>query len=51
MFVTLDKAETKMDLEGWVTLNNQSGAQYTNAQMKVVAGEVNIVQPRAQVRA
>jgi len=42
--VTMDKAETKMDLEGWVTLNNQSGAQYSNAQMKVVAGEVNIVQ-------
>ncbi len=43
--VTLDKTETKLDLEGWVTLNNQSGAQYTNARMKVVAGEVNIVQP------
>jgi len=41
--LTLDKAETNMDLEGWVTLNNTSGAQYTNAQMKVVAGEVNIV--------
>jgi len=47
--VTLDKTETKLDLEGWVTLNNQSGAQYTNAQMKVVAGEVNIVQPERQV--
>ena len=43
--VTLDKAETKMDLEGWVTLNNKSGAQFTNAQMKVVAGEVNVVRP------
>ncbi len=41
--VTLDKSETKMDIEGWVTLNNQSGAQYSNAQMKVVAGEVNVV--------
>lgn len=47
--VTLDKTETKLDLEGWVTLNNQSGAQYTNAQMKVVAGEVNIVQPEMRM--
>ena len=45
--VTLDKAETKIDLEAWVTLNNQSGAQYTSAQMKVVAGEVNVV-PRGR---
>ncbi len=43
--VTLNREETKIDLEGWVTLNNQSGAQYTDAQMKVVAGEVNVVQP------
>lgn len=48
--VTLDKSETKADIEGWVTLNNQSGAQYANAQMKVVAGEVNIV-PQLNLRA
>ena len=48
--VTLDKSETKADIEGWVTLNNMSGAQYANAQMKVVAGEVNVV-PRMNVRA
>lgn len=45
--VTLDRAETKMDLAGWVTLNNQSGAQYANAQLKLVAGEVNRA-PRAE---
>lgn len=43
--LTLNKEETAMDLEGWVTLNNQSGATYKNAQMKLVAGEVNVVQP------
>lgn len=43
--VSLDKAEKKLHIEGWVTLNNQSGAQFTNAQLKVVAGEVNVVQP------
>ena len=40
--VTLDKTETKIDIAAWVTLNNQSGTQYTNAQLKLVAGEVNV---------
>ena len=43
--ISLDRSDTKMDLEGWVTLNNQSGAQYTDAQLKLVAGDVNIVEP------
>ncbi|MBI5094284.1 MAG: hypothetical protein HZB26_17820, partial [Candidatus Hydrogenedentes bacterium] len=47
--VTLDKGEAKLDLAGWVTLNNQSGATYTNAQLKLVAGEVNLA-PQPQVR-
>ncbi|MBI4559167.1 MAG: DUF4139 domain-containing protein [Candidatus Hydrogenedentes bacterium] len=42
--LTLAKSEESLDVAGWVTLNNQSGAQYTNAQLKLVAGEVNIVQ-------
>lgn len=46
--LTLAKDEKSLDVEGWVTLNNQSGAQYTNAQLKVVAGEVNIVQPQLE---
>ncbi|MCX5757658.1 MAG: DUF4139 domain-containing protein [Candidatus Hydrogenedentes bacterium] len=45
--LTLAKDEKTLDVEGWVTLNNQSGAQYSNAQLKVVAGEVNVV-PAAQ---
>lgn len=48
--LTLDKTETSLDLEGWVTLNNQSGAQYTNAQLKLVAGDVNVVQPELVLR-
>ena len=43
--VTLSKDETSLNLEGWVTLTNESGAQYTNAQLKLVAGDVNVVQP------
>jgi hypothetical protein len=35
----------RMSLKGWVTLVNESGAQYTNAKLKLVAGEVNIVPP------
>ncbi len=30
-----------MDLAAWVTLVNQSGGSYPNAQLKLVAGEVN----------
>ncbi|GMW00157.1 MAG: hypothetical protein AMXMBFR84_12950 [Candidatus Hydrogenedentota bacterium] len=40
--LTLSNDETSMDVEGWVTLNNQSGIGYTNAQLKLVAGDVNI---------
>ncbi len=38
------EAKGLLDLNGWVTLINQSGATYTNAQLKLVAGEVNRVQ-------
>jgi len=43
--ITLAKDDSSLDLEGWVTLNNQSGATYTDAKLKLVAGDVNIVQP------
>jgi hypothetical protein len=41
--VTLrEKDDTcSMDLSGWVTIVNQSGASYPGAQLKLVAGEVN----------
>ncbi len=32
---------TSLDLNGWVTLTNTSGAAYTDAQVKLVAGDVN----------
>ncbi|MCC6491298.1 MAG: DUF4139 domain-containing protein [Candidatus Hydrogenedentes bacterium] len=43
--VTLAKSDASLDLAGWVTMNNQSGATYTNAKLKLVAGDVNIVRP------
>jgi hypothetical protein len=37
--------DTKLDLTGWVSIDNQSGATYENAKLKLVAGEVHRVQP------
>jgi hypothetical protein len=38
--------DTHGDLQGWVTLSNTSGASYEDAQLKLVAGDVNQVQTR-----
>ena len=35
--------EDRIDLNGWVTLTNTSGATYPNARLQLVAGEVNRV--------
>jgi hypothetical protein len=40
----VNEADTKGDLTGWVTLQNQSGASYRDAQLKLVAGDVNRVE-------
>lgn len=42
--VQLNQDDTQVDLNGWVTLENQSGATYENAKLKLVAGDVNVVQ-------
>ena len=39
----LDSKDSNLDLSGWVTLENQSGASYQNARLKLVAGDVNRV--------
>jgi hypothetical protein len=36
-----------LDLDGWVTLDNQSGATYANAKLKLVAGDINQVETQA----
>ena len=41
----LSADDTKADLNGWVTLNNTSGTSYENASLRLVAGDVNRVQP------
>jgi hypothetical protein len=37
-----------LDLVGWVTLDNQSGKQFDHAHIKLMAGDVNKVQPQPQ---
>lgn len=39
----LNAADDKLDLSGWVTLTNTSGATYRNAKLQLVAGDVNLV--------
>jgi len=41
--LVLGEDDDTADLSGWVTLDNRSGATYTNAQLKLVAGDVNRV--------
>ncbi len=38
--------EKTLDLSGWVTLTNQSGAAYPNATLQLVAGDVNRAKQR-----
>jgi hypothetical protein len=38
---TLNQADDKVDLTGWVTLNNQCGTDFNDARIKLVAGEVH----------
>ena len=35
-----------VDLVGWVTMNNQSGKTFENARIKLMAGDVNKIQPQ-----
>jgi len=50
--LVVNEGDTQGALQGWVTLVNQSGASYKNAQLQLVAGDVNRVQPpRAYAKA
>lgn len=39
--MVVDEKDTEVDLTGWVTLDNQSGATYKEARLKLIAGDVN----------
>lgn len=43
---TLNAAEDGLELAGWVSIDNRSGATYTDAQIKLVAGDVHRVQEK-----
>ncbi len=45
---TLNPNDTKLDLGGWVTINNQSGATYKDAKLKLMAGDVRRVAPAVE---
>ena len=46
--VVVNADDTLLDLGGWVTLTNRSGATYTDAKIKLIAGDVRKVQtPKA----
>jgi hypothetical protein len=44
----LDATDTKLQLSGWVSLDNKSGKTYRDAKLKLVAGDINRVQPPQQ---
>jgi hypothetical protein len=48
--VVLDAQDAAMNLNGWVTIDNQSGATYEDANLKLVAGDVRRVTPVAAAR-
>ncbi|MDO8729758.1 MAG: DUF4139 domain-containing protein [Candidatus Omnitrophota bacterium] len=39
--LVLNKEDTGVDLSGWVTVNNQSGAAYKDAKLKLIAGTIH----------
>jgi hypothetical protein len=41
----LDKDEKSLDLNGWVSIDNQSGGAFEDAQLKLMAGEIHRAAP------
>jgi hypothetical protein len=39
----LDEGRGKLDMQGWITLTNNSGTTFSNAKTQLVAGKVNIL--------
>lgn len=44
--VLVSPDETRADVKGWVTIENNSGAEYRNAELKLVAGDVHRAENR-----
>ena len=43
----VDQHDENLELNGWVSIDNRSGAAYPDAKLKLIAGDVNVVQPRS----
>jgi len=39
--IVTDKKDKNIDLTGWITIDNKSGATYKNAKLKLIAGDIN----------
>jgi len=42
--------EKEMELSSWVSINNNSGATYENARLKLIAGDIHRVRPELPIR-
>jgi len=49
--LNVSRDESKADLDGWVTLVNDSGTAFQNARLQLVAGDLNRVPVQAQAKA
>jgi hypothetical protein len=43
----LNDAENALDISGWVTIDNKSGAEYKDAKIKLIAGDVRRVEEQS----
>ncbi|MEO0101626.1 MAG: DUF4139 domain-containing protein [candidate division WOR-3 bacterium] len=48
--VVSDKDDKSISLNGWVTIENKSGATYQDAKLKLIAGDIHRVSPPSAVR-
>ena len=46
--MVINAGDNKTDLTGWVTIDNKSGATYSNAALKLVAGDINRAKDRRE---
>lgn len=49
-YVANVSSPTKLNLTGWVTINNESGIDYENAKIQLIAGDVNVVRNSFRTR-
>jgi len=48
--LTLNESDDRADIAGWVTIDNKSGSSYSDAKLKLIAGDVHRVKEEAEYR-